>query len=96
MTLYRAQILLTPQQHQQLRQIAQNETRSISEVTRDLLDIALQQRKQNVAAQLGYVQRARETANRILQERNGTPIEIDLVSLMNTAKEERSHAISRA
>ena len=91
MTMSRAQILLTQNQHQQLRELAKRENRSISDVTRNLLNMALQQRRQSVAAKMECVHRASRMANRILRERDGAVIEINVVSLVNDAREERVH-----
>lgn len=58
MSLYRAQIILEKQQHEQLSQIAHEEGKSISEVARDLIRFALRERQR----------RQMELAAQILQE----------------------------
>ena len=45
MNLYRTQIILEKHQHESLRQIAKQEGKSVSEVVRNLLDLALRERK---------------------------------------------------
>jgi len=55
MNLYRAQIILEKQQHEQLSQIAHEEGKSISEVARELIRLALrerQRRQMEMAAQI--------------------------------------------
>ena len=52
-TLYRAQILLEPEQHEALKGIAQEEDRSISEVVREIV-------RQHLAEQEGDIQMQRE------------------------------------
>ncbi len=44
--MYRAQILLEPEQHQALTRIAQNDQRSISEVVREIVSRYLAEREQ--------------------------------------------------
>jgi hypothetical protein len=44
---HRAQILLDPQQHQALVQIARREKRSLSDLVREMLDQQLAERKQH-------------------------------------------------
>jgi hypothetical protein len=46
--MYRAQILLRPEQHRRLLQLSEEEGRSISEITRSLLDEALRSRQTTV------------------------------------------------
>ncbi|BAJ64449.1 MULTISPECIES: hypothetical protein [Anaerolinea] len=58
MNLYRAQIILEKQQHEQLSQIAHEEGKSISEVARELIRLALRERQR----------RQMEMAAQILQE----------------------------
>jgi Arc/MetJ-type ribon-helix-helix transcriptional regulator len=58
MSLYRAQIILEKQQHEQLSQIAHEEGKSISEVARELIRLALRERQR----------RQMEMAAQILQE----------------------------
>ena len=52
MELYRAQILLEKSQHETLTQIAQEESRSLSEIVREMIDRELRyrQRRQMIVA----------------------------------------------
>ena len=43
--MYRTQILLEPEQHKALTEIAQREQRSLSDVVREMLDKQLEERK---------------------------------------------------
>jgi len=45
-TLYRAQILLEPEQHQALREIAHSDDRSVSEIVREIVRQYLEERGQ--------------------------------------------------
>ena len=49
--MYRTQILLEPEQHQALTEIARREKRSLSELIRQLVDEQLQLRKQRALEQ---------------------------------------------
>ena len=44
--MYRTQILLEPEQHRQLSEIALREKRSVSDLIREMLDFQLARRKQ--------------------------------------------------
>lgn len=91
--LYRAQILLDPDQHRRIREIAQREKRSISEITRDLLEYALRQREQAVGSRLQRIYAAHEVAERIARERGGQLVELDVVALLQEARQEREGAL---
>lgn len=89
---YRTQILLKPDQHRRLREIARREGRSISEVSRDLLEYALSARERALEFRLQRIYAAHEVAERILQERDGQPIDVDVVALLHEARQEREGA----
>ncbi len=91
--MYRAQILLKPDLHRRLRQIAIRENRSISDVSRDLLEMAIQQRDRERLERLGRIRAAQRVAERILQELGGHPLEVDVVDLLDQAREERAREI---
>jgi len=91
--LYRTQILLRPDQHRRLQEIARREKRSISEISRDLLEYALYQRERAVETRLQRVYAAHQVAERILQERGGVPIDVDVVALLHEAREEQEGAL---
>ncbi|MGA7729909.1 MAG: ribbon-helix-helix protein, CopG family, partial [Chloroflexia bacterium] len=78
--LHRTQILLEPEQHSKLAEIARREGRSISDVVRTMLEQQLQQRDQDVEAQdveairnrrLAALERIREHKEAILKARGG-------------------------
>jgi hypothetical protein len=84
--LYRAQILVEPQQHQALVEAARQQNRSISEIVRQILDDwmtehSLETRKQH---ELETLESLRQMRLRI-QERHG----IYQGDLLNEAREER-------
>ncbi|MFN3309298.1 MAG: hypothetical protein ACK44E_08830 [Anaerolineales bacterium] len=87
--MVRTQLLLTPQQYQRLCQLAQQENRSLSDVTRELLTLALRQKEQSLQDRLSRVQAARQVAVAILQSKQGKPLNIDSVALLQEVREER-------
>lgn len=91
--MYRAQILLKPDLHRRLRQIAAREHRSISDVSRDLLEMAIQQREREVLERLERVRAAQGVAEKISQELGGPTLEVDVVDLLNQAREERTREL---
>src|SRR5262245_53622652 len=91
--LYRTQILLGPEQHEELAQIAKHEGRSVSEVIREMLDQQLQQRKSSREetkrrrlAALEAIRRHRET---IIAENGGQYLDFDVVDAIELAREEQ-------
>jgi predicted DNA-binding ribbon-helix-helix protein len=91
--MHRTQILLEPAQHQALGQIAQAERRSVSDLVREIIQRALQQREEErnatIARRLAALDRIREHREAILARRGGKPLEFDVVEEINQAREER-------
>ena len=88
--MYRAQILIYPDQHKKIRQIAEREKRSISEVSRELLTYALQGYESESYIHLDKIQAADKVSESILQKRQGHMIELDSVELLKQARQERT------
>ena len=100
--LHRTQILLEPEQHSKLAEIARREGRSISDVVRTMLEQQLQQRDQDVEAQdveairnrrLAALERIREHKEAILKARGGKPLDLDVPEIINQMREERDAEI---
>jgi hypothetical protein len=95
--LHRTQILLEPEQHSKLAEIARREGRSISDVVRTMLDQQLQQRDQDVEAirtrRLAALERIREHKEAILKTRGGKPLDLDVPEMINQMREERDAEI---
>ena len=91
--MYRTQILLAPEQHQELAAIARREGRSISDLVREMIREQLEQRKQvanaDVKRQLGALERIRRRRDEILARRGGKPLEIDVVETIQQLHEEQ-------
>jgi predicted transcriptional regulator len=91
--MYRAQLLLQQALHHRLRQIAKRENRSISEIARTLLENALDRYEQERATRLERVNALRRVAEKILQERAGRPLDLDVVELIGEEREKRLHEL---
>ncbi len=86
---YRTQLLLQPDLHRRLRQIARREGRSISDVSRELLEDALTRREEERTARLERVRALRRIAEEIQLERGGKTMDVDVVELIREEREER-------
>ena len=91
-TLYRAQILLEPEQHQALTEIAQREGRSISDLVREIVGRHLAERDREVQLQreLQAIQELTHIRKQI-QEQHG----IYHVDLVAEVREERDRDTER-
>jgi predicted CopG family antitoxin len=91
--MHRTQILLEPEQHQALGQIARREGRSVSDVVRKLVQQALEQREEErqatIARRMVAMERIRQHREEILAERGGKPLDFDVVEAINQAREEQ-------
>jgi predicted DNA-binding protein len=91
--MHRTQILLEPEQHQALGQIARQEGRSVSDVVRKIVQHALEQREEErqatIARRMDAMERIRQHREEILAERGGKPLDFDVVEAINQAREEQ-------
>jgi predicted transcriptional regulator len=92
-TLYRTQILLEPEQHRKLKEIAQYEGRSVSELMREILRDYLDEQERG-KARLRELQALAELArvNDLIRERQGV-YQQDLIA---EVRDERDQDIERA
>jgi hypothetical protein len=91
--LHRTQILIEPEQHRALTEIARREKRSLSELIRDLVQRELDQRRREEHelwdARIGIIERARERfAGRTTRSGGATP-DFDAVAEIAAARAER-------
>ena len=91
--MHRTQILLEPEQHQALTEIARREQRSLSDVVREMLQAQLKQRRQDATAvrkqRLEALEQIKSHRQAILDRRGGRPLETDAVELINQIRDER-------
>lgn len=90
--LHRTQVLLEPQQHQELTRIAKEEDRSLSDLLREMVRRDLERRRTEedaeLRARLTALERALENRDAI-ERRRGGPIDLDPAELIRQAREER-------
>ena len=90
---YRTQILLEPEQHKALAEMAQREGRSISEIVRKMLHQQLEQfnssREEAKKRQLAALERIRQHKEEMLAARGGKYIDFDVIGALNQAREEQ-------
>jgi hypothetical protein len=89
--MHRAQILLEPNQHQKLAEIAQREGSSISEIVRAAVSQWLTERSEDeiLCRRLVALERIEQHRQAILTRRNGKLLEIDLTTAIDKMREER-------
>ena len=92
-SMYKTQIVLEPEQHKALAEIAEREGRTIADLVREMVGQQLEQRKVAQEADkqrwLAGLEQVREHREAILAERGGKPTELDIVELINEMLEER-------
>jgi beta-phosphoglucomutase-like phosphatase (HAD superfamily) len=97
MTKKRTHLLLEPEQHRALRQMAQREGRSVSDLTREIVQEGIEQRQemytQEKKRRLQALERARQVRQAILDERKGTPLSVDVPRLIEELREDRDDQI---
>ncbi len=93
MSLYRTHVMLEPEQHQALKEIARREGRSVSEVTREIVQQGIAQRQQQYETEIQRRLKAFENARRVREEMykiyGDRLYDIDIVALINEMREER-------
>ena len=91
--LHRTQILLEPEPHRELSDIAKRGGRSISKFVREIVQGELDQRKAaqdaDIKRRLQGLEKIRAHREKILQERGGEYIDFDSVVAINKGREEQ-------
>jgi len=93
--MHRAQILLEPDQHQKLAEIAQHEGTSISEIVRTAVQEWLDERKEDeiLRKRLEALELIDQHRQAILARRKGKPLEIDLATTIEEVRGERDNEL---
>ena len=90
---HRTQILLEPEQHKTLVEIARREQRSLSDVVREMLQVQIQQRQQDESAvkkqRLEALEQIRRHRQAILERRGGRLLAIDAAEFIAQMRDER-------
>ncbi len=89
--MHRAQILLEPEQHQKLAEIAQYEGTSISEIVRTAVQEWLDERKDDeiLRQRLEALELVDQHRQAVLARRKGKPLEVDLAATIDQLRTER-------
>ncbi len=91
--MQRTQLLLEPEQHRALAEIARQEGRSISDVVREMVQRQIEQRRESARAdrerRLAALDRIRRHRDQAIERRGGRLIDLDVVALIRQAREER-------
>lgn len=98
MARFRTQLLLEPEQHAKLQDIAEDEQRSLSAVVREAVDVFLAERSTASRRERGAraLDRARELRRRMRENRGGKPMAVDLPEVLEKLREERDAWILEA
>jgi F0F1-type ATP synthase membrane subunit b/b' len=90
--MHRTQLLLEPEQHQALAEIARKEGRSISDRVREMVQRLIEQRRETARAdlerRLAALERIRRHRDEAIARRGGRPVDVDVVALIRQASEE--------
>jgi predicted transcriptional regulator len=94
---HRTQVLLEPEQHRALTEMARREGRSVSALLREMIRLridprnrAAEEARRKHLAQLETIRTHRAAA---LAELGGRPIDVDVVALLQTMRDERDAAV---
>ena len=95
---YRAQILLEPEQHKKLAEIATRAGRSVSDVVREAVAeyVVTRTHEDQWERRLRALERIKQHREQMLRERGGKPIEVDLVKMLDEIREERDNELLAA
>jgi len=87
--LFRAQILLEPEQHRSLVELARQQRRSLSELMREIVDQYLIDTNETHRKQLDAFEKIKEHRADMLTRREGLPIQLDVAAVIREMREER-------
>jgi predicted transcriptional regulator len=95
---YRAQILLEPEQHKKLAEIAAQAGRSVSDVVREAVAeyVVIKTNEGERERRRIALEKIRQHREEMLHENGGKPFEIDVVELINQMREERDNELLTA
>jgi len=91
--MQRTQLLLEPEQHHALAEIARKEGRSISDVVREMVQRQIEQRREaarvDLERRLEALRRIRRHRDEAIERRGGMQVDLDVAALIRQAREER-------
>lgn len=95
---YRAQILLEPEQHKKLAQIAAQAGRSVSDVVREAVAeyVVIKTNESERERRRNALEKIRQHREEMLRENGGKLFEIDVVKIIKQMREERDNELLTA
>jgi hypothetical protein len=89
--MHRTQILIEPEQHAKLTNLAREQNRSVSEIIREVVGQYLADRAEVVRwhGRLQGLERARKLRKAIREERGGKPIDLNLINELGEIRQQR-------
>jgi len=93
---YRAQILLEPEQHKKLAEIAARQGKSVSLIVREAVAQYVVAQETSRDKQKEVFARIKQHHEAILKRRGGKPVELDTVELIHQMREERENELLAA
>ncbi|HOG46071.1 MAG TPA: CopG family transcriptional regulator [Anaerolineae bacterium] len=91
--LYRAQVLLEPEQHKALAALAERRGMSISRLVREIVEQYLVEQDVELEQHLAALERIRRLREEILARRGGQPLDIDVPALIEEIRDERDREL---
>jgi hypothetical protein len=93
--LYRTQILLEPEQHRLLSQIAQRQRRSLSDVVREIVRQHLDEQNEARRERMAAFEQIEKHRAKIMAGRGGKPITVDLNAIIEEIREEQVNELTQ-
>ncbi len=91
--MHRAQILLEPEQHHSLSEIARRQSRSISEVVREIIRDYLTEKNEAMQKQMDAFEQIKQHRAAILARNGGKPLDVDVTALIEEMRQERANGL---
>lgn len=96
MAMERVQMLLEPRQRRMLAKLAKAQGKSVAEVTRQAIELGLEQMaKEDPQARLRAALEAAQQLRHSMRQRNGQPLDINIVEDIRQMREERDEELFR-
>ncbi len=91
--MYRTQILLEPEQHRSLTEIARRKSRSVSDVVREIIREYLTEKDETLRKQMDAFEQIEQHRAEILARNGGKPLDVDVTALLEEIRQERANEL---
>ena len=88
--LYRTQILLEPEQHRTLSEMARRQSRSVSEIVREIIRESLVEKNEALRRQADAFEQIEKHRAEIIARNGGKPLEVDITAILEEIRQERA------